>query len=158
MANLTISDLGVQSELERNESFRFKDLNLNQYEEFASGDVKDFWAIRESILNTFLTPKGSRYRDLEFGSELNTFLFEKLTDTVVDLIGDEVERLLETIPEIFVGLIELDVVGNNTVNILIEYTAVSLSNETHQLQLGLDVGSNSITVEPENFSVYRNNA
>lgn len=148
MANLSISDLqstpnGV------GEFIRFKDLNIHQGERFKSVDVKNFWAINESILNTFIIPKGSRYMNLEFGSELRTFLFEPLNDTTVNLIGDEVDRLLATIPEINVLQVELDVIDGNAINITVSFVAPSLSRETLEFQLGLDYANESIVVNPD---------
>lgn len=147
MASLSISDLRSTSN-EVGEFIRFKDLNLNQGERFKSLDVNNFWAINESILNTFLIPKGSRYMNLSFGSELRTFLFEPLNNTTVNLIGDEVDRLLGTISEINVLEVELDVVGGNTVNITVSFVAPSLSRETLEFQLGLDYTNESIIVNP----------
>lgn len=148
MANLSISDLQSTSN-GVGEFIRFKDLNIHQGERFKSVDVKNFWAINESILNTFIIPKGSRYMNLEFGSELRTFLFEPLNDTTVDLIGDEVDRLLATIPEINVLQVELDVIDGNAINITVSFVAPSLSRETLEFQLGLDYANESIVVNPD---------
>ena len=150
MANLSITDLqSNQNATGIGEFVRYKDLNLHQGERFKTIDVKNFWAINESILNTFLIPKGSRYMNLEFGSELRSFLFEPLNDTTVDLIGDEVERLLGTISEINVLEVELDVIDGNSVNITVSFVAPSLSRETLEFQLGLDYANESIVVNPD---------
>lgn len=136
MSSITISDL---SSLEvENTGYRVKDINLHHSDRIDSIDVTDYWAIREAIQNVFSVDKGSRYTDLNFGSNIRDFLFEKLTKDNAQLLGEEIEQSLEQLGNL-INVIEINVdmtKGNFDVGIL--YAIPSISNERLDMQLSLD--------------------
>lgn len=57
---------------------------------------KDYDAIRNSIRNIFTTRPGQKLLTPNFGSSLERYLFEPVTDTMARIIGNEILNQIET--------------------------------------------------------------
>ena len=80
-------------------------------------------ALKTNLINYFLTSKGERYLNPSFGNQLQTLLFEQLTQDKVQLINDLVRNDLELyFPK--VEPIDIQTIGNpdnNTVSFSLRY-------------------------------------
>lgn len=88
-------------------------------------------AIKTNLINYFLTGKGERYLNVEFGNSLQPLLFDQLTENKVTQIKNEVRRDLQRyFPR--VEPIDFTVEGlpdTNTVQFLLSYRVVETNIE-----------------------------
>jgi phage baseplate assembly protein W len=88
-------------------------------------------AIKTNLINYFLTGKGERYLNLDFGNSLQPLLFEQLTQEKIVQIRNEVRRDLQRyFPR--VQPIEFNVEGdpdNNVVQFLLTYRVIDTNIE-----------------------------
>lgn len=80
-------------------------------------------ALKTNLINYFLTAKGERYLNPEFGNRLQNLLFENLTQNKVKQIDEQVRNDLEMyFPQ--VEPVEINTLGNpdtNTVSFSLSY-------------------------------------
>jgi len=144
----------------------YRDINLNWNGESNSRDItlEDFNSIRGAIRNLFTIQRGSRMNDDTFGSNLAEFLFEPITEDNAQLLGEEIEELLEQEPRIQVNDISIIMDRpNGQYEVAINFEIPSLSNERLNFQLGISqnlgfiFGSRAINEVPRandsNFSL-----
>lgn len=63
---------------------------------------KDLAAVSNSLRNLFFTKKGQRFLQPEFGVELDTFLFEAITELNARVIGETIQNAIaEWEPRVF---------------------------------------------------------
>lgn len=88
-------------------------------------------AIKTNLINYFLTGKGERYLNLDFGNSLQPLLFDQLTQEKVTQIRNEVRKDLQRyFPR--VRPTQFNVVGdpdNNTVQFLLTYSVIDTNIE-----------------------------
>ena len=96
-------------------------------------------AIKTNIINYFLTGRGERYLNPEFGSNIRTYLFDQITSDTRDILYFEVQRgLAEWFPS--VDLVDVGVQvdqDNNAVLLEIRY---SIRNTNIEDQLVINFG------------------
>jgi phage baseplate assembly protein W len=92
--------------------------------------------VRTNINNLLLTKRGERLMQPQFGSGLQEFLFEPLTDEIASRIEAEVlDTIARWIPYVTVDSIEVDSVSernNNIVNLHLKFSIASGPNNTAQ--------------------------
>jgi len=99
------------------------DIPFNKPGVFTSNyQTKD--AIRNNLLNFFLTNLGERYMNPEFGGGLRSFLFEQIEEGNIDFLEDRVQDKLNTkFPDVIVE--QLDVEGdeeNQSLTVFLQYS------------------------------------
>lgn len=106
---ITFSNLHRLSESYKEKEYIFKDLFLDLEKEYVmdmssmtridGNDLRasfDESAIKNSLRNLFNTKPGQRFLFPEYGLDLNNFLFEAVSDTNAEIIGDTIVRGVET--------------------------------------------------------------
>ena len=137
---LILTDQNFHSDNERESSFRYRDFNINQGLISSDPLVTDFFAVREKLFNWFTVSRGSWFRDQDFGSDLRSFLFEKITNSNTDLIVEEIQRVINVIPETELVDLTIDIQrAEGIIDVRMSIAVPSLSIETFDLQIGLDV-------------------
>ena len=97
------------------------DIPFNKPGVFTSNfQTKD--AIRNNLLNFFLTNTGERYMNPEFGMGLREYLFEQITNDNVDFLEEEVQDALNT----------------RFTNVIVEELTVEGDSELQQLKIYLE--------------------
>ena len=97
------------------------DIPFNKPGVFTSNfQTKD--AIRNNLLNFFLTNTGERYMNPEFGMGLREYLFEQITNDNVDFLEEEVQDALST----------------RFTNVIVEELTVEGDSELQQLKIYLE--------------------
>ena len=97
------------------------DIPFNKPGVFTSNfQTKD--AIRNNLLNFFLTNTGERYMNPEFGMGLREYLFEQITNDNVDFLDEEVQDALST----------------RFTNVIVEELTVEGDSELQQLKIYLE--------------------
>jgi phage baseplate assembly protein W len=96
-------------------------------------------AIKTNIINYFLTGRGERYLNPDFGSSIRNYLFEQITSDTRDLLYFEVERgLTEWFPSVELLDVKVqDDPDNNTVLLQVRY---SIRNTNIEDQLVINFG------------------
>lgn len=61
---------------------------------FSTYTTKD--AIRNNLLNFFLTNKTERYLNNNFGADLRAFIFEQITSDNIDSLKENIQSLIKT--------------------------------------------------------------
>ena len=97
-------------------------------------------AIKNNLINWFLTNKGERPLNPDFGGDLRRFIFEQLTQGTLEGVEDTIQSQLDTF---FPGVIveELEVTQDQisqSINIALTYTLQG-TGTTDNLQLELQV-------------------
>lgn len=96
-------------------------------------------AIKTNIINYFLTGKGERYLNPDFGSNIRTYLFEQLTSDTRDILYFEVQRgLSEWFPS--VDLINVEVQLDPDTNTVLLEIRYSIKNTNIEDQLVINFG------------------
>lgn len=88
-------------------------------------------AIKNNIINFFLTNPGERPDNPSFGGGLRRFVFEQLSDENVDLIEEDLTtKLNEHFPDVVVGQVEINSLPDeNTLQISMTYQVVNTGIE-----------------------------
>jgi phage baseplate assembly protein W len=92
---------------------------------FSTYTTKD--AIRNNLLNFFLTNKTERYLNNDFGANLRAFIFEQITSGNLDFLKDDIQNLLGIyFPNIKVENLEiLQNPDSNEINIVLTYSIIN---------------------------------
>lgn len=88
-------------------------------------------AIKNNIINFFLTNPGERPDNPSFGGGLRRFVFEQLSDENIDLIEEDLTtKLNEHFPDVVVGQVEMNSLPDeNTLQISMTYQVVNTGIE-----------------------------
>ena len=88
-------------------------------------------AIKANLLNIFLTNKGERIGNPEFGVGLRDFIFEQISSQNLDGLQENIQSQVEEyIPNI--NIVSLDITGNedqNEINLSLSYALPSTNIE-----------------------------
>ena len=92
-------------------------------------ETKD--AIKNNIVNFFLTNPGERPDNPSFGGGLRRFVFEQLSDDNIDLIEEDLTtKLSEQFPDVVVGQVQINSLPDeNTLQISLTYQVVNTGIE-----------------------------
>jgi len=75
-------------------------------------------AIKNNLINFFLTEPGERYLDPTFGGGLRSFIFEQITNNTIELLKEDIQAKIDTyFPNVIVS--SLDVFQNTDTNSLV---------------------------------------
>ena len=75
-------------------------------------------AIKNNLINFFLTEPGERYLDPTFGGGLRSFIFEQITNNTTELLKEDIQAKIDTyFPNVTVS--SLDVSQNPDTNSLV---------------------------------------
>lgn len=101
---------------------------------FPTYTTKD--AVRNNLLNFFLTNKTERYLNNEFGADLRAFIFEQITNDNIDSLQTDIQSLLiEYFPIISIDNLNiLQDPNNNAINIQLYYS-IKNTGITDQAQI-----------------------
>ena len=84
-------------------------------------------AIRNNLINFFLTNPGERPANPSFGGGLRNFIFEQLADDNVEFLKEDIENKLQTeFPDVVVG--EVNVISNQDQNEIIVNITYAVAN------------------------------
>lgn len=101
---------------------------------FSTYTTKD--AIRNNLLNFFLTNKTERYLNNQFGANLRAFIFEQITLNNLNFLKENIQELLELyFPNIIVE--NLNITENqdyNEINVILTYSILN-TDITDQVQI-----------------------
>ena len=88
-------------------------------------------AIKNNIVNFFLTNPGERPDNPSFGGGLRRFVFEQLSDDNIDLIEEDLTtKLSEQFPDVVVGQVQINSLPDeNTFQISLTYQVVNTGIE-----------------------------
>tara|TARA_B100000963_G_C22129772_1_gene452806 strand:+ start:92 stop:499 length:408 start_codon:yes stop_codon:yes gene_type:complete len=88
-------------------------------------------AIKNNIVNFFLTNPGERPDNPSFGGGLRRFVFEQLSDDNIDLIEEDLTtKLNEQFPDVVVGQVQINSLPDeNTLQISLTYQVVNTGIE-----------------------------
>ena len=106
------------------------DLPLNGPAVFKSNyQTKD--AIKNNLINFFLTNPGERYLNPEFGGGLREFIFEQMSNNTIQTLNEDIsEKLSESFPDVNVE--KLDILredDNNTIIVSLTYSIINTNIE-----------------------------
>ena len=121
--SIKIKSLSVDSKTEKSlgEDYLYKDILFdldNQYSYNSQLNKKekindiqglyDIEAVKNSIVNHFLTSPGQKILNPQFGIDLRRFLFDQVDDFTADIIQDEIEvKLPRSEPRIEISMVEV---------------------------------------------------
>ena len=96
-------------------------------------------AIKNNLINYFLTNPGERPLNPEFGAGLRAFIFEQIIDDNLSQIEDKIQSDLEVyFPNINIINLEIkDLRDTHTINVKLEYS-VSQTNITDTIELNFE--------------------
>ena len=79
-------------------------------------------ALKNNLINFFLTNPGERLLNPTFGGGLRAFIFEQIRANNLEFLKEDIEtKLINYFPQIIIN--ELDVSGNDkTVNVVLKYS------------------------------------
>ena len=84
-------------------------------------------AIRNNLINFFLTNPGERPANPSFGGGLRNFIFEQLAEDNVEFLKEDIENKLQTeFPDVVVG--EVSVISNQDQNEIIVNITYAVAN------------------------------
>jgi len=88
-------------------------------------------AIKNNLINFFLTNPGERYLNPEFGGGLRQFIFEQMSNNTIQTLNEDVsEKLSESFPNVNVE--KLDILredDNNTIIVSLTYSIINTNIE-----------------------------
>jgi len=94
-------------------------------------------AIRTNLLNYFMTSRGERYFNLEFGNDLLASLFEHDTPERREIILENTRRDLQRwFPKVQVLTLEITEVGENSIQLYLQYS-IKEANTIDELTINL---------------------
>lgn len=111
-----------------NDEMVFMDLN----DTFADG-------IKSKVLHVIFTPKGSKLRDPEFGTDLVRFIFSSDEKSSLDGIKQEItSQIMKHVPQVEFRDIEIYKEENdgNSIVVMVEY-GVKMGNKTEVTTVGI---------------------
>jgi len=81
-------------------------------------------ALKSNLVNWFLTNKGERPLNPDFGGNLRQFLFEQITDNTLDFLEEDIQAQLKTyFPNVIVDSLEISAQEDyNTINVVLKYS------------------------------------
>lgn len=93
-------------------------------------------AIKNNLINFFLTNPGERYLNPTFGGGLRAFIFEQITNDNLDFLRENInDKLTIYFPNInVVDLIVSGQVDNNRINVTLSYSVIN-TNITDNLEI-----------------------
>ena len=93
-------------------------------------------AIRNNLLNFFLTNRTERYLNIDFGADLRKFVFESITSDNLDDLKDNIQQLINFyFPNVKVEKLEiLQYPDSNEIEISITYSIIN-TGITDQVQI-----------------------
>jgi uncharacterized protein len=93
-------------------------------------------AIKNNLINFFLTNPGERYLNPTFGGGLRAFIFEQITSDNLDFLRENInDKLTIYFPNInVVDLIVSGQIDNNRVNVTLSYSVIN-TNITDNLEI-----------------------
>ena len=96
-------------------------------------------AIKNNLINWFLTNRGERPLNPNFGGNLREFLFTQITDNNLDFLQEGIQAQINTyFPNINVDRLEVTSQPDlNTINVLLEYN-VQNTNINDSLNITFD--------------------
>jgi len=101
---------------------------------FTTYTTKD--AIRNNLLNFFLTNKSERYLNNNFGANLRAFIFEQIVQGNLDFLKNDIQNLLNLyFNNIKIENLEiLSSPDNNEINVSLSYSIIN-TNLTDQVEI-----------------------
>lgn len=80
-------------------------------------------AVKNNLINYFLTNPGERPGNPEFGAGLRKFIFTQITDSNLDFLKDEIQQKIDNnFPNITVNSVEIfEFSQSNTIKVSIKY-------------------------------------
>lgn len=83
-------------------------------------------AVRNNLINFFLTNKNERYLNPNFGGNLRGFIFEQITDSNLDSLKDDIQSQLNLFfPNVIIGSLDLFKDPDyNTVTVSLKYNVL----------------------------------
>jgi phage baseplate assembly protein W len=83
-------------------------------------------AIRNNLLNFFLTDSPERYLSPSYGGGLRTFIFEQISNNTLDSLQEDIQsKINQYFPNVVVYSLEVDSSPDyNTINVVIKYNVV----------------------------------
>ena len=96
-------------------------------------------AIKNNLINWFLTNRGERPLNPNFGGNLREFLFTQITDNNLDFLQEDIQAQINTyFPNINVDRLEVTSQPDlNTINVLLKYN-VQNTNINDSLNITFD--------------------
>ena len=93
-------------------------------------------AIKNNLINFFLTNPGERFLNPTFGAGLRAFIFEQITDGNLDGLKQDIQSQIALyFPNVFVASLELlSDTDNNEVTIVLKYNIID-TGISDQLQI-----------------------
>lgn len=93
-------------------------------------------AIKNNLINFFLTNPGERYLNPTFGGGLRAFIFEQITSDNLDFLRENInDKLTIYFPNInVVDLIVSGQIDNNRINVTLSYSVIN-TNITDNLEI-----------------------
>jgi len=92
-------------------------------------------AIKNNLLNFFLTNQGERPLNPSFGGGLRAFIFEQITSNNLDFLKEDVERKLTNyFPNVKIEDLTVTGVGEHSVKIMLKYSIIN-TNITDGLEI-----------------------
>ena len=83
-------------------------------------------AIKNNLLNFFLTNKGERPLNPSFGGGLRAFIFEQITNDNLDFLKEDVEqKLTNYFPNVKIEDLTVTGVGEHSVKIMLKYSIIN---------------------------------
>lgn len=127
--SIIIKDLNTKTD--QNNNYLYRDIDIFQVEGTKGKlAVTDLDSVRASMNNLFLIKRGSRILDPEFGSNLDSYLFEQLTEINAGLLADDVEEILTQEPRVMVDNIHVTTdMANSQYIVEVAFYVPSLSKE-----------------------------
>lgn len=104
-------------------------------------DLNDTFAegIKSKVLHVIFTPKGSKLRDPEFGTNLVQFIFSNDEKSLLDDIKQEITaQIMKHVPQVEFRNIEIfkDEKDDNSIIVMVEY-GVKKGNKTEVTTVGV---------------------
>jgi phage baseplate assembly protein W len=101
---------------------------------FSTYTTKD--AIKNNLINFFLTNTTERYFNIDFGANLRQFIFENITPDNINFLKESVQQLISSyFPNVKVEKLEvLEYPDNNEIDISITYSIIN-TGITDQVQI-----------------------
>lgn len=121
----------------------FRDINITFGKHPVTDDllvVKDFNAIKNSVMSLILTVPGERFFNPNIGSKVYSLLFEPMDFITSNSIKSEIEYTIRAFePRVSLkNVIVNEDYENNSYDIEIEYTVVGLPEKLDTIQLTLE--------------------
>ncbi len=91
--------------------------------------------IKSNLINYFLTNKGERYLNPNFGGNLRATLFEQISNQTLSGLETQIQADLKVFfPMVNVKNLQVrELVNENTINVVLDYSVFNSPNETIEL-------------------------